>query len=89
MKSIIQKELTQAASVLQNFIDHPANLAVIEEAALLFSDTLQQGKKIIACGNGGSHCDAMHFAEELSGRYREHRQAFAALPFLTQAISPV
>jgi D-sedoheptulose 7-phosphate isomerase len=40
---------------------------------------LQQGKKIIACGNGGSHCDAMHFAEELSGRYRENRPALAAM----------
>lgn len=79
MKSIIQEELTQAAQVLQSFIEHPDNLSIIEKAALLLSDTLRQGKKIIACGNGGSHCDAMHFAEELSGRYREERPALAAM----------
>lgn len=41
--------------------------------------SLQKGRKIMACGNGGSHCDAMHFAEELSGRYRENRPALAAM----------
>jgi D-sedoheptulose 7-phosphate isomerase len=41
--------------------------------------SFQQGGKIIACGNGGSHCDAMHFAEELTGRYRDDRKALPAL----------
>ena len=41
--------------------------------------SFQQGGKIIACGNGGSHCDAMHFAEELTGRYRNDRKALPAL----------
>ncbi len=35
--------------------------------------------KLISCGNGGSHCDAMHFAEELTGKYREDREPFAAI----------
>jgi D-sedoheptulose 7-phosphate isomerase len=42
-------------------------------------ESLRSGGKIITCGNGGSHCDAMHFAEELSGRYRQDRPALAAL----------
>lgn len=79
MRSIIQTELEQAAQVLQNFIDNPDNLAVIEKAAHVLSETLQQGGKIISCGNGGSHCDAMHFAEELSGRYRENRRPLPAV----------
>jgi D-sedoheptulose 7-phosphate isomerase len=40
---------------------------------------LRAGGKILSCGNGGSLCDAMHFAEELSGRYRDDRPALAAL----------
>ena len=39
----------------------------------------QPGGKVISCGNGGSHCDAMHFAEELTGRYREDRKAIPAI----------
>ncbi|WP_425502099.1 SIS domain-containing protein [Rufibacter quisquiliarum] len=45
----------------------------------MFSRTLQAGNKIIFCGNGGSHCDAMHFAEELTGRFRENRPPLAAI----------
>lgn len=42
-------------------------------------DTIRNGNKIISCGNGGSMCDAMHFAEELTGRYRENRKAIPAV----------
>ena len=41
--------------------------------------SIRNGRKIISCGNGGSLCDAMHFAEELSGRYRDNRKALPAL----------
>ena len=47
--------------------------------AILIADALKAGKKVISCGNGGSMCDAMHFAEELSGRFREDREALAAI----------
>lgn len=79
MKSIIREELTQAATVLENFINNEENLGCIEKAARLFAATIEQGGKIISCGNGGSHCDAMHFAEELSGRYRNNRRALPAV----------
>jgi D-sedoheptulose 7-phosphate isomerase len=39
----------------------------------------QQGGKVMSCGNGGSMCDAMHFAEELSGKFRTERQALPAI----------
>lgn len=79
MQSLIHQELTEAQSVLDKFINDPAKLAAIEAAARLMADALKSGKKIISCGNGGSHCDAMHFAEELSGRYRENRRSLAAI----------
>ena len=79
MRDIIHHELTEARSVLDTFIANPENLAAIEQAARLMADALTNNHKIISCGNGGSHCDAMHFAEELSGRYRNDRRAMAAI----------
>lgn len=79
MRSTIETELNQAAQVLEDFVNHPASVASIEKAAQVLSESIQQGGKIISCGNGGSHCDAMHFAEELSGRYRENRKPLPAI----------
>ena len=79
MLDIIQQELTESQSVLEKFLASPDQLAAIEAAARLMADALNSGNKIISCGNGGSHCDAMHFAEELSGRYRDNRRALAAI----------
>ncbi len=79
MLDIIRQELTEAQSVLDTFLNDPAHLAAIEQAATLMADALRNGRKIISCGNGGSHCDAMHFAEELSGRYRDDRRSLAAI----------
>jgi D-sedoheptulose 7-phosphate isomerase len=77
--SIIRNELLEAENVLQAFIGDPKNLENIDKAATLLADSLKQEGKILSCGNGGSHCDAMHFAEELTGRYREHRPSYAAI----------
>ncbi|WP_077923915.1 D-sedoheptulose 7-phosphate isomerase [Spirosoma sp. 209] len=79
MQALIQQELLQAQSVLSNFMTNAANGVAIEAAARLMADALNGGRKIISCGNGGSHCDAMHFAEELSGRYRTDRPALAGI----------
>lgn len=77
--SIIARELNQAAEVLQNFLGDEGNLKNIETAAKLIADSVKNGGKVISCGNGGSHCDAMHFAEELTGRYRDNRKAIPAI----------
>lgn len=79
MLDLIRQELTEAQAVLDAFLKNPAHLSAIEQASLLMADALKTGHKIISCGNGGSHCDAMHFAEELSGRYRETRRSLAAI----------
>ncbi len=54
-------------------------LTAIEAAADLMAQAILDNHKILSCGNGGSHCDAMHFAEELTGRYRENRKALPAM----------
>ena len=79
MNDIILAELAEARSVLDTFMADPASVQAIAEAARLMADALRSGHKIISCGNGGSHCDAMHFAEELSGRYRGDRRSLAAI----------
>jgi len=79
ISEIISKELTEAQAVLNAFISDPANIRQVEKAADLIIESFKKGGKVISCGNGGSHCDAMHFAEELSGRYRDDRKALAAI----------
>jgi D-sedoheptulose 7-phosphate isomerase len=77
--ALIAAELQQAADVLHQFLNDPSHLATVEAAALTMAEAIGNGNKIISCGNGGSHCDAMHFAEELSGRYRDNRRALPAI----------
>ena len=78
-KDVILQELTQARDVLNDFMNQPDSIVSIENAANLIVDAIHNGGKIISCGNGGSMCDAMHFAEELTGRYRENRKPIPAL----------
>lgn len=78
-KSMIQAELQQAASVLEKFMNDERNIALIEKASDTIAQSIREGGKVISCGNGGSHCDAMHFAEELTGKYRENRKAIPAI----------
>ena len=79
MIDLIHAELTESQSVLATFLADEAQLRAIDAAAELMATALQNDRKIISCGNGGSHCDAMHFAEELSGRYRNDRRSLAAI----------
>ncbi len=76
---IIRQELQEGALTLQNFLNDEGKLKAIHEAAHMIAGALIEGKKVISCGNGGSHCDAMHFAEELSGRYRDERRSLAGI----------
>ncbi len=75
----IKKHFEEAANVLQSFIEDDSNFASLEKAGKLMVEAIGRGNKIISCGNGGSMCDAMHFAEELTGRYRNDRKAIAAI----------
>lgn len=74
----IKKHFDQALEVLRTF-NSDANIQKIDDAIEILSTSLENGGKIISCGNGGSMCDAMHFAEELSGRFRNNRKGLAAL----------
>lgn len=75
----IKQHFIEARNVLDQFISDEHNFRNIEKAGMLLVETIQAGGKVISCGNGGSMSDAMHFAEELSGRYRDDRPAYPAI----------
>ncbi|WP_211830732.1 D-sedoheptulose 7-phosphate isomerase [Kistimonas asteriae] len=79
LQQYVRQELSEAAMVLDQFLNDDANLEKITRAAELLAESFKTGGKVLSCGNGGSHCDAMHFAEELTGRYRENRPAYPAI----------
>lgn len=78
-QDLIKNELKEAADVLNAFLSDENNIKQIEAAAKMIADSFKQDGKVLSCGNGGSHCDAMHFAEELTGRYRENRPGYAGI----------
>lgn len=78
-QDLIKAELEQSAQVLEAFIQDTANMQKIEAAARLIADSFKAEGKVLSCGNGGSHCDAMHFAEELTGRYRDDRPSLPGI----------
>jgi D-sedoheptulose 7-phosphate isomerase len=76
---LIKEELNEAEKLLNKIINQPAMINNINQAASLMVEAVKNNGKIISCGNGGSHCDAMHFAEELTGRYRGDRPPIPAI----------
>ncbi len=78
-KDNIQKNFKEAAELLNKFMADPKAMQAIESAGGLLVTAFKAGNKVISCGNGGSMCDAMHFAEELSGRFRDDRKALPAI----------
>ena len=72
-------DLKEELYVLEKFINQGDTASLIEKAIDLMATSIKEGGKVISAGNGGSMCDAMHFAEELTGRYRDNRSSYAAI----------
>ena len=79
MKELIIESSKAILEESDVFWNNPRTIEVLEQAATMLSEALINGKKIISCGNGGSLCDATHFAEELTGRYRKNRKSLPAI----------
>ena len=77
--SFITDALTTGHQLLTTVREDQTIIQSIEETAHLMGDTLSRGFKILSCGNGGSMCDSLHFAQELTGRYRQDRPAISAI----------
>jgi D-sedoheptulose 7-phosphate isomerase len=75
----IKLHFLEAQETLNHFLSDDSNINAIAQAGSLMVEAVNNGGKIFSCGNGGSLCDAMHFAEEMTGRYRENRKALPAI----------
>ena len=76
---VVRNTLNEALDALQALVGDEATMQRIAQAGQLLADTFAAGGRAYSCGNGGSMCDAMHFAEELTGRFRDNRPGYAAL----------
>jgi D-sedoheptulose 7-phosphate isomerase len=79
MQAHISNALNEASQALERLRNDETTLAHIAKASDLLVNALMTGGKVLSCGNGGSMCDAMHFAEELLGRFRDDRPGIAAI----------
>lgn len=77
----IRASFEEAAQTLRAFLDQAQGLAGVNAFADAAASTLSRGGLLMSCGNGGSMCDAMHFAEEWTGRFRGNRKALPAVAF--------
>lgn len=76
---LVSYSLHEALQSLRAFIDERHNIELIAKAAGMIAGAIICGNKVLSCGNGGSLCDATHFAEELTGRFRDNRNALPAI----------
>ena len=76
----VKASLKEAQVGLDALINNEAMIGRIAAAGHLIAQSQKAGGSVFSCGNGGSLCDAMHFAEEMTGRYRKNRQPFRAVP---------
>lgn len=77
--SAVIASLTEAQRLVGEFVENPEQLKKVTRFADMVAALYQRDGNLYICGNGGSHCDSMHFAEELTGRYRKDRRALGAL----------
>jgi D-sedoheptulose 7-phosphate isomerase len=69
LRKHIESSLREASTALEALLSNQTALAAIDRAAALLVEVFQNHGRVYSCGNGGSMSDAMHFAEELTGRY--------------------
>jgi D-sedoheptulose 7-phosphate isomerase len=77
----VRRAFEDARATLDAFLADPTNLQAVERFIEAAHQTLVRGGLLMSCGNGGSMCDAMHFAEEWTGRFRKDRAALPAIAF--------
>ncbi len=71
--------LSEARATLERFLEDPMQMQNCTRFSQRLIETFNAGGNVFICGNGGSHCDAMHFAEEFTGKYRKDRKPLGAL----------
>ena len=75
----IKNSLQQAMKAVEHLLSNPDALSRIAASSEIIIDAFEKGNRVFSCGNGGSMCDAIHFAEEFTGRYRKNRKSYPAI----------
>lgn len=78
MENLVENTLHVAAAALDSFLKNKTAISAVSNSGKALVKCFSAGRRVFSCGNGGSMCDAIHFAEELSGRYRLDRKALPA-----------
>lgn len=78
-KTVWQNSLQEASLLMTQFLNEPGSLGLLDTFSQVLIKAYERNASVFICGNGGSHCDAMHFAEELTGRYQKDRRPLGAL----------
>ena len=79
MRDVILAALTESAAALSSLTANASALQAVESAGIVLANAFRQAARVYSCGNGGSICDAIHFAEELSGKFRLERRPLPAM----------
>jgi D-sedoheptulose 7-phosphate isomerase len=79
IRESLTRSLIEARDALDVFLAVKANVDALSSISSALTSCFQSGNKVLACGNGGSACDATHFAEEFTGRFRKHRRALPVI----------
>jgi D-sedoheptulose 7-phosphate isomerase len=83
-QDFIRQVFTESQKVLNDFVSDETKIEAVNQAGEIMVEAIHKGNKVISCGNGGSMSDAMHFAEELTGRFRENRKSLPAIAISDQ-----
>ncbi|MEZ0392783.1 MAG: D-sedoheptulose 7-phosphate isomerase [Pseudobdellovibrionaceae bacterium] len=79
VKDVWLSSFQEAQKTVTEFWQNPGQIEKCQQFSQILIETFKKGSTVFSCGNGGSHCDAMHFAEEMTGRYRKDRRPLGAL----------
>ena len=79
LKENIRNSYLTAFETIKAFVENEENIEKTEKIAQELASAYKNGKKSLIAGNGGSNCDAMHFAEEFTGRFRKDRRALPSI----------
>jgi len=77
--STLKTSLINARDSLNHLLEDQCSIDAINKIIDLLVTTFQNNNKILVCGNGGSCCDAIHFAEEFTGRFNKNRRALPVI----------
>lgn len=79
MNKKVKMSLKESAENFADFAADERNIKIIDQISSTIASAFENGNKVLICGNGGSSTDAMHFAEELTGKFRKERRALPAI----------